>query len=192
MASDGGFPCIIIVMKHSLPAGIVIAEEAPQDVEGIRQVNLAAFKGDYEAEVVDRLRLNCSEILSLVAKEGEQVVGHILFSPAHIVQNQGWTIKGMGLAPLALCPDEQGRGIGSALCQEGMQRMAQAGYPFVIVLGHPGYYPRFGFTTASAYGISSAFENVPDEAFMICVLDQQGMQGVKGVAHYRPEFEETS
>ena len=180
------------VMKHSLPTEIRITEETFQDIEGIRQVNQAAFKGDYEADVIDRLRQNCSEILSLVARAREQVVGHILFSPVHIDQNQGWKLKGMGLGPLAVHPEEQGRGIGSALCREGMQRMSQAGYPFVIVLGHPGYYPRFGFTTASAYGIYCSFENVPDEAFMICVLDQKGMQGVKGVAHYRSEFDENS
>ena len=182
----------MVVMKHTLSSQISIAEESTQDIEGIRMVNLAAFKGDYEADVIDRLRSNCTEILSLVAKAGEQVVGHILFSPAHIVQDQGWTIKGMGLGPLAVNPGDQGRGIGSALCEAGMKRMAEAGYPFVIVLGHPGYYPRFGFTRASAHGIVSTFANVPDEAFMICVLDQAGMQGVRGVAHYRPEFDETT
>jgi putative acetyltransferase len=136
--------------------------------------------------------LNCPEILSLVAKNGETVVGHILFSPVVNVQNEGWTIQGMGLGPLAVLPEYQGQGIGSALCQAGMQHMAQANYPFVIVLGHPGYYPRFGFTKASAHGISSAFENVPDEAFMVCIFKPEDMQGVSGVAHYRPEFDEES
>ena len=178
-------------VKNNLPFGIRIAEESPQEIEGIRWVNQAAFKGDYEAEVVDRLRLNCTDILSLTATAGEKVVGHILFSPAHIVQNEGWTINGMGLGPLAVFPEYQGKGIGSALCQEGMERMAGMGYPFVIVLGHPEYYPRFGFTKASDYGILSSFENVPDEAFMICVFDEMAMQGVSGVAHYRQEFDET-
>lgn len=179
-------------MKHSFPSGMIIAQEIPGDFEGIRLVNRAAFQGDYEADVVDRLRLNCADIISLVAKEGVIVVGQILFSPVTIVQNQGWTINGMGLGPLAVLPEHQGQGIGSALCEAGMQRMAQADYPFVIVLGHPGYYPRFGFTKASEYGITSAFENVPDEAFMICVFKPEALQGVRGIAHYRPEFDEES
>lgn len=155
-------------------------------------MNQTAFQSHYEANVVECLRLNCVEIYSLVAKFGEQVVGHILFSPVHIVQDQGRSIKGMGLGPLAVLPDYQGQGIGMSLSQAGMLRMKQIGYPFVVVLGHPGYYPRFGFNPASTYGIRCAFENVPDEAFMICVFNSKVMQGVKGVAHYRPEFDVTS
>jgi len=177
-------------MSEDLLSRIVIAEERPEDIDGIRRVNQAAFKGDYEADVVDRLRRNCADILSLVAKDGNHIVGHILFSPAYIVPAEGEAVNGMGLAPLAVQPEFQGQGIGAALSREGMARMKAAGYPFVIVLGHPAYYPRFGFTRASAYGILSTFENVPDDAFMICVFDPAALQGVRGVAHYRPEFDE--
>jgi len=147
--------------------GMKIAEEHPQDIVGIRQVNLSAFGGNYEADVVDRLRLNCPEILSLVAIKGDLIVGHVLFSPVRVVQRNRRTLHGMGL-----------------------QHMREQGYPFVIVLGRPSYYPRFGFTKASDYGITSSFENVPDEAFMIRVFDSEGMQGVEDVAYYRPEFDE--
>jgi putative acetyltransferase len=179
-------------MQHTLPEGITILEEQVQDVDGIRHVNRIAFDGEYEAEVVDRLRENCPTILSLVAKDGEDVVGHILFSPAHIVQSEGGSISGMGLGPLAVLPGYQGLGIGSALCQGGLERMEIARHPFVVVLGHPSYYPRFGFEKASTYGISSAFKDVPDEAFMICFFDREVMSDVSGVAYYRSEFNTTS
>lgn len=178
-------------MNLSLPPGIKITDETPDDIDGIRRVNRTAFGGEYEAQVVDRLRENCPDILSLVAKQGDEVVGHIMFSPAQIHQEESRTINGMGLAPLAVLPGYQGRGIGTFLCQEGMQRMKSAGYPFVIVLGHPRYYPRFGFVKASQHDIVCAFENVPDDAFMICIFKLDEMKGVRGVAHYRREFDET-
>jgi putative acetyltransferase len=185
-------PTIIDKMKSLLPEGVYVVEEGSGDISGIRLVNQLAFEGVYEADVVDRLRQNCPAILSLVAKQGDEVIGHILFSPARIVQLEGWTIPGMGLGPLAVHPEHQGKGIGSALCQEGMQRMETAGYPFVIVLGHPNYYPRFGFVRASAHGVRCAFKGVPDEAFMISILDVDTMAGVTGTAYYRQEFDEES
>ena len=182
----------IDLMKRRLPPDVTILLEQPTDIEGVRKVNQVAFGRDGEAQVVDRLRVNCPDILSLVAKLGEQVLGHILFSMVTIVQDDGRKITGMGLGPLAVLPAHQGQGIGSALCQEGLERVAQRGYPFVIVLGHPGYYPRFGFTKASEFGITSTFAGVPDDAFMICVFDAGALQGVRGVAHYRSEFDEIS
>jgi len=178
-------------MQQQLPQGISIREEQVQDQDGIRQVNRIAFDGEYEAAVVDRLRENCSTILSLVAKDGEAVVGHILFSPAHIIQPHGGSISGMGLGPLAVLPGYQGLGIGAALSQTGLKRMELGGYPFVVVLGHPNYYPRFGFEKASTYGIRSAFKDVPEEAFMICIINREVMDNVSGVAHYREEFNST-
>lgn len=179
-------------MEKKLPQGSTIRIEQPSDIEGIRRVNRAAFDGEYESEVVDQLRLNCPTILSLVASDGANIVGHILFSPAQIVQDEGWTISGMGLGPLAVLPTYQDMGIGSALCKEGLQRMEVLGYPFVVVLGHPGYYPRFGFERASSHGVRTSFEDVPDDAFMIRIFDEAAMAGVKGIAYYRPEFDSTN
>ena len=98
---------------------IIIREERPEDVEAIRQINLAAFNQPAEAEVVDRLRESCRDLLSLVAEEGGEVVGHILFSPASI-GGEGATppLAGMGLAPMAVLPERQGQGIGRALVED--------------------------------------------------------------------------
>ncbi|MFW5713470.1 MAG: GNAT family N-acetyltransferase [Brevefilum sp.] len=166
-----------------------IEEERPEDIKDIYKVNVKAFKRKDEAEVVDRLR-QCSPVFrSYVARVDGHVVGHILFTSAHIVQPNDWTVPGLGLAPLAVSPEFQGVGIGSALCREGLKNIDTADYPFVIVLGHPGYYQRFGFEPTRLYGIRCCYEDVPEECFMIRILDLGKMSGVAGVAYYRPEFD---
>ncbi len=176
-------------MLENLENALEIAFEKPEDIEAVRQVNLAAFNGGGEADVVDLLRQDSDIFISLVAKIDDQVVGHILFTPVRIEQTDGGTISGLGLAPLAVRPEYQGQGIGSALCTLGMKLAAQAGYPFAVVLGHPGYYPRFGFEPASKFGIKSAFPDVGEEAFMIWIKDLSAMAGVSGVAYYHPAFD---
>jgi putative acetyltransferase len=96
----------------------------------------------------------------------------------------------MGLAPLAVLPDYQGQGIGSGLVEHGLAVLRERGCPFVVVLGHPDYYPRFGFKRASAHGLASQWDGVPDEVFMVLVLDADAMAGAGGVARYRHEFDE--
>lgn len=168
---------------------VVIAEEQPEDIEAIHRVNFAAFAGGGEADVVDELRNSCENFISLVAKIDGQVVGHILFTPVRIIQTDDWSVLGMGLAPLAVLPEFQNEGIGAALCEEGLQRIATAGHPFSVVLGNPKYYSRFGFERASKHGIASSFEGVPDEAFMIYIFDTQVMADVSGIAYYQPAFD---
>jgi len=163
-----------------------IRTEEPQDVQGVREVNLKAFGQPQEADVVDALRRECAEMLSLVAVVQGHVVGHILFSPATLEGKDG-TAEGMGLAPVAVLPEYQEQGIGSALVRTGLERLKDTPCPFVIVLGHPDYYRRFDFEPASRYGIRSEWD-VPDEAFLILMLDEAAMQGMSGVARYRPEF----
>lgn len=167
----------------------LIVNEQPEDQDAIHQVNLTAFKGSGEACLVNQLRMTCPTFVSLVAKMDDQVVGHILFTPVDIICDGKRVISGMGLAPLAVLPEFQGMGIGSALCEEGLKVMARSGTPFVIVLGHPQYYPRFSFERASNYGVRSSFEGIPDEVFMIRVFDADRMSNVSGVAHYQPEFD---
>jgi putative acetyltransferase len=167
---------------------ITIREEQSGDIPAIRRVNLAAFGQPQEADVVDQLRQNCDRFVSLVALDGDEIVGHVLFTPATIGAGES-AIEGMGLAPLAVLPGRQRTGIGTALVEEGLATLRREGWPFVLVLGHPEYYPRFGFEPALAYGLHCQWDGVPEEAFMILVLDRAAMAGAQGVARYRSEFD---
>jgi putative acetyltransferase len=121
-----------------------------------------------------------------VAVDGGRIVGHILFSPVTVERGPA----GMVLAPLAVLPERQRQGIGTALTERGIAALRERGCPFVIVYGHPGYYPRFGFEPASARGLASHLENVPDDVFMVLVLDESAMAGIGGVVRHRREFDE--
>ena len=168
---------------------IIIREERPEDEEAVRAVNEKAFVQPDEADIVDCLQKSCPGLLSLVALDGDEVVGHILFSPAKI-EGDAVTIEGMGLAPIAVLPERQRQGVGTQLVKRGIEMLRSRDCPYIIVLGHPEYYPRFGFVRASLHGIRSQWDGVPDEAFMIMILDQSAMKGVSGVARYRDEFDE--
>ena len=162
---------------------VEIHEEQPSDVAAIREVNKRAFGQDQEANIVDALRSNNAALLSLVATQNGRVVGHIMYSTASV----GGEVAGVALGPIAIVPELQRQGIGGKLIETGNQKLKDAGYPFIIVLGHPDYYPRFGFELASRHGIKCEWE-VPDNAFMLLVLDEQAMHGVSGLANYRLEF----
>jgi putative acetyltransferase len=167
---------------------ISIRRERSADIAAIRAVNEAAFDQSAEADIVAALRDACPDILSLVAESDGEIVGHILFSPVTI-EDGSQSRQGMGLAPMAVIPNRQREGIGSALVTAGLQMLRAQGCPFIIVLGHPEFYPRFGFVPASRHGLISQWEGVPDAAFMVLVLDASSMAGVTGVARYREEFD---
>jgi len=168
---------------------IRIRLEEPEDIPSVHVINEQAFEQPAEADIVDKLRLNCPEALSVVADDEGHVVGHIFFTPA-TVETESSTIAGMGLAPMAVLPERRREGIGSALVERGLEMLRERGCPFVIVLGHAEYYPRFGFVPASRYGLKSQWEGVPDEAFMVMIFDNETMAGVSGIARYRDEFDE--
>ncbi|MBD0371022.1 MAG: N-acetyltransferase [Pyrinomonadaceae bacterium] len=163
-----------------------IREESPGDVAAIRDVNKRAFGQDQEGNIVDALRSNGAALLSFVATLNDQVVGHIMYSPITVGE-----VTGAALGPMALLPEHQRQGIGSRLVEAGNRMLKETGCPFIIVLGHADYYPRFGFKPASAHGIKCEWE-VPDEVFMLLVLDEAKMQGVSGLAKYRHEFSTVS
>ncbi len=167
---------------------ITVRPEQTADIPDVRLINEQAFERPDEADLIDKLRLACSDALSLVAEDDGQVVGHILFTPT-LIESEERTVKGMGLAPMAVAPVRQRQGIGSLLVERGLGELKARGCPFVIVIGHPDFYPRFGFEIASRLGLACQWEDVPGEAFMAAVYDQEAMEGVRGVVKYRGEFD---
>jgi putative acetyltransferase len=162
---------------------VEIREECPDDIAAIREVNRRGFEEVQESNIVDALQTNGAALLSLVAIMHDRVIGHIIYSPASV----GEMVEGAALGPMAVLPEHQRQGIGSKLVEAGNRKIRDEGYPFIIVVGHPEYYPRFGFRPASKYGIKCEWD-VPDDVFMVRILNQAKMQGVSGLAKYRPEF----
>ena len=156
------------------------------DYETVHQLNLAAFGNGPEAVIVDKLRATCENYLAFVAVENDIVVGHILFTPITL---QGCQLLGMGLAPMAVLPSHQRKGIGSLLVRHAIKHLTEFGCPFIIVLGHPEYYPRFGFEPASNYKLTSQWQDIPDEAFMVLVLNSAALPKSGGVAKYHALFD---
>lgn len=167
---------------------IRIRSELPEDVEAIYSLNQEAFEGTAEANLVNNLRTSNAMILSLVAIKNNEIVGHIAFSPVTIESDQA-TVNAVGLAPMAVSPEFQRSGIGSQLIEEGLNRIRTAEHDLVVVLGHPEYYPRFGFVPAKKYGIRWE-QDIPEEAFMIKELREGALKEVRGTVKYRPEFNE--
>lgn len=165
---------------------MIIRSEQPGDIDSIRSVVELAFGQPDEARLVDALRENGKFTLSLVAVRNDRVVGHILFTPVTI-ESDGQSFAAIGLAPLAVLPELQSQGIGSALTRAGLDELRRAGHQSVVVLGHPEYYPRFGFAPASRYGIKSEYD-VADENFMIMELREGALVGRAGTVRYQPEF----
>ena len=166
---------------------IEIREEHTDDIAATRDVNKCAFGQEQEANIVDALRSNEGVLLSLVATFSGQVVGHILYSPLAI----NGTTTGAALGPMSVLPEYQRQGIGSRLIEAGNRKLRDAGCPFIVVLGHANYYPRFGFQPAITRGVTCQWD-VPDSVFMLLVLDEAKMQGVSGLARYRHEFSSVS
>ncbi len=165
---------------------LILREERNLDQDAVRRVNEEAFGRDGEADLVDALRQNSPLHISLVAELDGEVVGHILFSPVTI-ESEADAFTALGLAPMAVLPQFQNQGIGSRLVREGLEKCREVGQYVVVVLGHPNYYPRFGFVPAKQKGLSCEYP-VPDEAFMMTELEPGALAGRKGLVKYRPEF----
>jgi putative acetyltransferase len=170
-------------MTTRTPHQLEIREERLDDIAAVRDVNRRAFGQELEGKIFDALRSNRAALLSLVATLNGQVVGHIMYSPITV----GDDAKGAAVGPMAVLPEFQRQGIGSKLIETGNRKLKDADCPFIIVLGHADYYPRFGFEPASERGIKCEWD-VPNDAFMLLILDETKMEGVSGVAKYRPEF----
>jgi putative acetyltransferase len=164
--------------------GISVRPEAPEDRTAIHEVNRLAFGGEDEARLVDALRKGGYVRVSLVAEEDGQVVGHILFGDLSIVTSHG-TVEALSLAPMAIAPSHQRLGIGSMLVREGLRACAEVGHRIVVVLGHPGFYPRFGFSTNLAERLKSPYSG---PALMTMELVPGALEDVEGEVRYPPPF----
>ena len=131
---------------------MIIRQETRGYIKGVHALNELAIGQPLEADIVDKLRNNCDDLLSPVATENEKILGHVLFGPAEIEGPHG-VIKGMGLAPMAVLPHMQQQGIGTLLINKGIEELKKLRCLFIIVLGHHEYCQRFGFERASLYGI---------------------------------------
>ncbi|MBX3026458.1 N-acetyltransferase [bacterium] len=166
-----------------------IRPETAADHAAVSTVTRAAFGQAAEAELVARLRAAGAAVVSLVAEETRAgVVGHILFSPVRLDPEPPAPPRWLGLAPLAVLPPRQRQGVGSALVRAGLEAARAAGATAVVVLGHPDYYPRFGFAPASRVGLRCVY-GAPDEAFMALALVPGGFGGQRGLVRYAPAFD---
>ena len=156
--------------------------EEPSDAQAIHTLLATAFPTDAEAKLVDALRASGRLLLSLVAEVEGEIVGHVAFSPTTVDgKPMGW-----GMAPVAVKPDFQRQGVGGRLIQEGLWRAAAIWVPFVVVLGHPKYYPKFRFKKASDFGLRNVYG--ADEAFMVVELYEGALPTGGGLVEYCEEF----
>jgi putative acetyltransferase len=162
---------------------LTIRPERSVDADPIRAVTAAAFPTQAEATLVDALRRHRASVISLVAEDGGRVVGHILFSRVTL---DGSDQRMLGLAPMAVSPGRQRQGIGSELVRAGIAATRECGAAGVVVVGHPAFYPRFGFVPASRFGLRCEYD-VPDDVFMALELIP-GVLQAGGVVRYHRAF----
>lgn len=167
---------------------IRIRPELPADLSAIHQVHVAAFPTAAEANLVNRLRVAGKSLVSLIAEHQGQIVGHILFSPVTISgMDKTWT-GGAGLAPLAVLPGFQKKGIGSRLAIAGIEACRKVGIPYLVVLGEPEFYGRFGFRRADERGLDNEYGAA--EAFQVLELSPKTLPPKGGMVQYAAEFAE--
>lgn len=162
-----------------------IRDEQEADRPAVREIVSAEFDTGAEADLLDDLRDGSDPVVSLVAEEDDSIVGHVMFSPVSVAEHPDAQL--MGLAPLAVRYEYQGRGIGSALVRAGLERCREIGAIGVVALGHPDYYPRFGFGPASHLGLKCEYD-VPDGAFFVLELEPGALAGKSGTVRYHEAF----
>jgi len=165
---------------------MIIRDEMGKDWSAVQAVNDAAFDTAAEGCLVAALRARAQPIVSMVAEIDGAIVGHILFSPVRLDDSPELVV--MGLGPMAVLPGHQRQGIGSALVEAGLESCRELDIGAVVVLGHPEYYPRFGFAPAAEFGINCTYE-VPAEVFMVLELQPGYLDGVGGIVRYDPAFD---
>ncbi len=169
---------------------LIIRLETSEDVEPIRYVNEQAFGQEDESKLVEKLRNRGVLTISLVAVHDGEIVGHIAFSPV-VIESECSSLEAIALAPMAVLPEYQNKGIGSQLVRVGLEECRRLGHEIVVVLGHSDYYPRFGFIPAKPKGIECEFE-APDEAWMVLELREGALTEKSGTVKFQPEFHEAA
>ncbi len=168
---------------------LLLRKEKASDHEAIRKVHESAFDSSDEAGLVDLLRSRGKAIISIVAEEKGEILGHMLFSPVSIdPPSPGW--NALGLAPAGVIPERQRQGIGKALVREGIERCKAIGSSVVVVLGDPAYYTQFGFSSAADFGLKNEYQ--AGDAFMVLELLPGVLENAAGTVKYAPEFGEVA
>ncbi len=173
---------------------INIRQETREDYDWVIELTEKAFEtmefsDQKEGQLVDKLRKSPTFIdeLSLVAEINGKVVGHILFTPL-VIDNGQQQFQSLVLGPVSVLPEFQKQGIGGQLIIVGHQKARELGFQSVILIGHPEYYPRFGYKTASGWGLKVAMELPSDDVFMAVELAENALSGVSGMVIFPPEF----
>jgi len=165
----------------------IVRYERPADHASVYRINERAFEGPAEAQIVEELRKTATPAISLVATHEGKVLGHIFFSPVKVAGNQGeW--EAIGLAPMAVDPGHQRQGIGSELVRSGLEACRYIQRPVVVVLGHPEYYPRFGFRPAAPLGLRYRDPSY-DHAFFVVELTPGALRARSGDVRFMPAFD---
>ncbi len=169
---------------------VKIRQENKGDFDAVFEVNKLAFGQGTEANLVGLLRQSKAFVpeLSLVATLDNKIVGHILFTKIQIVNDDNSETESLALAPMAVRPEFQHKGIGAELIKHGLDKARELKHKSVIVLGHEHYYPKFGFVQAAKWNIKSPYE-VPASAFMAIELVSDGLKNTNGLVKYPKEFE---
>lgn len=168
-----------------MQVSLEIRDETPEDAVSVAEVNRLAFSGEVEVGLIDRLRRDGDVFCSLVAVAGREVVGHALFSRARL-EIAGNAVPAVALGPVAVRPDRQGLGTGSALIRRGLDLCRERGAAAAVVLGHPSYYPRFGFSAERARGLESPYAG--SDAFMAMELSEGALGEGTGTVSYASAF----
>jgi len=169
---------------------MIVRPETAADHEAVRRLLTEAFGGPAEARLVDLLRARVDHLpdLALVAEDGGDILSHIFFSQVRVEDRAtGAVTPALALAPMAVSPRSQRTGIGTVLVGAALDRAAARPEAAVIVLGHPGYYPRFGLEPARRYGIEPPWPDIPDDAFMVLPLPAY-TEACRGVVVYPSAF----
>ena len=168
---------------------MLIRAEERSDWAAVHAVNVSAFQTPAEANLVDAQRAQAEPFVTLIAEDDDAIVGQIMFSPVSLSGHPA--LRLMGLAPIAVAPEYQRKGIGSALVRAGLERCRQLGFGAVVVLGHPAYYPRFGFSSSTRFDIGCEYD-VPEGVFMVAELQAGYLRRASGKIKYHAAFSAVS